>query len=66
MCVNIILGLNRKYGHSCYRLLYLWYDALGEPGFRHRHEVEQFADMVSSDGVHFHTKTYQELIAQHI
>lgn len=33
------LGLNRKFGHSRYRLLYLWYDGLGKPGFRHRQEV---------------------------
>jgi hypothetical protein len=60
--IKHILGLNRKYGHSRYRLLYLWYDALGEPGFRHRHEVEEFTDIVRSDGVLFHSTTYQELI----
>jgi len=66
--IKHILGLNCKFGHSRYRLLYLWYDALGEPGFRHRQEVEQFADIVRSDGVLFHAITYQELIvrlAQH-
>jgi hypothetical protein len=62
--IKHILGLSRKYGHSRYRLLYLWYDALGEPGFRHRHEVEQFAEILSSDGVHFHSITYQELIVR--
>ena len=66
--IKHILGLNRKFGHSRYRFLYLWYDALGEPGFRHRHEVEEFAEVVRSDGVVFHETTYQDLIvglAQH-
>jgi hypothetical protein len=62
--IKHILGLNRKFGHSHFRLLYLWYDALGEPGFRHRHEVEEFADIVRSDGVLFHATTYQELIVR--
>jgi len=60
--IKHILGLNRKFGHSRYRLLYLWYDALGEPGFRHRNEVEDFSDTVRSDSVLFHAATYQELI----
>lgn len=66
--IKHILGLNRKFGHSRYRLLYLWYDALGEPGFRHRQEAEQFTEIVRSDGVQFHAITCQELfvrIAQH-
>lgn len=60
--IKHILGLNRKFGHSRYRLLYLWYDALGEPGFKHRQEVDEFADVVRSDGVVFHNTTYQDLI----
>jgi hypothetical protein len=66
--IKHILALNRKFCHSRYRLLYLWYDALGEPGFSHRQEVEQFTEVVRSDGVQFHAITYQELIvrlAQH-
>jgi hypothetical protein len=66
--IKHILGLNRKFGHSRYRLLYLWYDAIGEPGFGHRQEIERFAGIVSSDGVVFHETTYQDLIvrlAQH-
>ncbi|MEZ4527792.1 MAG: hypothetical protein R2941_17905 [Desulfobacterales bacterium] len=62
--IRHILGLNRKFGHSHYRLLYLWYDALGEPGFRHRHEVKSFFDTVRSDGVLFHAATYQEVIVR--
>ncbi|KAF0154908.1 MAG: hypothetical protein FD159_2387 [Syntrophaceae bacterium] len=60
--IKHILGLNRQFGHSRYRLLYLWYDALGECGYRHRKEVEEFADKASADGVLFHAITYQELI----
>ncbi len=60
--IKHVLGLNHHCGHSRYRLLYLWYDALGESGFRHRQEVEQFSEIVHSDGVLFHAITYQELI----
>lgn len=62
--IKHILGLNRKYGKSCYRLLYLYYDALGEPGFLHRQEVDEFTKVAQSDGVAFHHITYQELITR--
>lgn len=62
--IKHILGLNRKFGHSRYRLLYLWYDALGGSGFRHRQEVEEFSKIALSDGVLFHSITYQELIVR--
>ncbi len=61
--IKHVLGLNREFGHSRYRLLYLWYDALGESGFKHRQEVEKFSQIAHSDGVLFHAITYQELIA---
>ncbi|MBC7350609.1 MAG: hypothetical protein H5U05_11655 [Candidatus Aminicenantes bacterium] len=60
--IKHILGLNRKFGHCNYRLLYLWYDVFGEPGYLHRQEVGEFKDVVRSDGVVFHEITYQELI----
>ena len=60
--IKHILGLNRKFGHGAYRLLYLWFDALSEPGYRHSREIERFAEVVCSDGVKFHTITYQKLI----
>jgi hypothetical protein len=66
--IKHILGLNRRFGHSRYRFLYLWYDALGEPGYKHRQEIKVFSDVVRSDGVIFHETTYQNLIvrlAQH-
>jgi len=62
--IKHILGLNRKFGHARYRLLYLWYDALGEPGDQHRQELKRFAEIVRSDGVDFHESTYQELIVR--
>ena len=62
--IKHILGLNRKYGKSSYRLLYLYYDALGEPGFHHRQEVDEFTKVARSDGVAFHHTTYQELITR--
>jgi hypothetical protein len=62
--IKHILGLNRKFGHARYRLLYLWYDALGKPGFQHRREIEDFADIVRSDGVVFHESTYQDVIVR--
>lgn len=60
--IKHILGLNREFGYSHYRLLYLWYDALGKSGFKHRQEVEEFSEIIRSDGVLFHSITYQELI----
>ena len=60
--IKHILGMNRKFGHGKYRLLYLWYDSFGEPGYLHRQEIEEFKDVVRSDGVVFHEITYQELI----
>jgi len=60
--IKHILGLTREFGKKQYRLLYLYYDALGEPGFRHRSEVNKFAEVVRSDGIAFHQITYQELI----
>lgn len=62
--IKHILGLNRKFGHSRYRLLYLWYDTCGEQGFHHRKEIEKFAGIVRSDGVVFQETTYQYLIVR--
>lgn len=61
--IKHILGLRRHCGHTGFRLLYLWYDVLGEEGARHRGEVERFTDAAKRDGVLFHSLTYQELIA---
>jgi hypothetical protein len=47
-----------------FRLLYLWYDVLGEEGVVHRKEIEKFSEIVDRDGVSFKSITYQELIAR--
>lgn len=60
--VKHILGLKRQFGKAGFRLLYLWYDVLGDQGKRHRDEVLKFAEVTKSDGIKFHSLTYQELI----
>lgn len=62
--VKHILGLRRRYGRQGFRLLYLWYDALGAPGKAHRDEVDSFARVAKADGILFHSLTTQELIAR--
>jgi len=57
-----ILALKRAYGTGGFRLLYLWYDALGKEGAQHRREVEAFTVVAKADGVMFSSLTYQELI----
>jgi len=61
--IKHILGLKNKYKKkSSFRLLYLWYDALGEEGFVHRSEIEKFAKIAKADNINFSSITYQELI----
>ena len=62
--VKHILGLKRKFGKAHFRLLYLWYDVFGDQGKRHRDEVSKFAAVTKSDGIKFHSITYQELIVK--
>jgi len=62
--VKHILGMKRQFGRDGFRLLYLWYDVLGEQGKRHRDEVAQFAEITKQDGIKFHSLTYQELIVK--
>jgi hypothetical protein len=57
-----ILGMKLQFGRDGFRLLYLWYDVLGEQGKRHRDEVEDFARFADEDGIKFHALTYQKLI----
>lgn len=61
--VKHILGLKRQFGRDGFRLLYLWYDVLGEQGKRHRDEIGEFAGVAKQDEIKFHSITYQELIA---
>jgi hypothetical protein len=60
--VKHILGLKRQFGRDGFRLLYLWYDVLGDQGKRHRDEIEGFTRVAKKDGIKFHSLTYQELI----
>ena len=62
--VKHILGMKRQFGRNGFRLLYLWYDVLGEEGKRHRDEVVEFTAVAKGDGIRFHSITYQELIAR--
>jgi hypothetical protein len=62
--VKHILGLKRKFGKAGFRLLYLWYDVFGDQGKRHRDEVSTFTEVTKSDGIKFHSLTYQELIVR--
>ena len=62
--IKHILGLKCQFGHNGFRLLYLWYDVLGEEGKVHRDETNRFSLLARSDGIKFHALTYQELIAE--
>ena len=60
--IKHILGLSACVGSKGFKLLYLWYDVLGNEGAIHRAEVEDFTKIAKSDGINFHAMTYQELI----
>ncbi len=61
--IKHILGLIKNFDwKKSFRLLYLWYDVLGEEGYFHRKEVEKFAECTKADGIKFSSITYQELI----
>ncbi len=60
--IKHILGLKNQFGKKSFRLLYLWYDVLGEEGYLHRTEVEKFSTYAKSDDIKFSSITYQELI----
>jgi len=60
--IKHILGLKKKHNKNGFRLLYLWYDVIGEEGVEHRKEIEQFAEIVKKDNIKFSHITYQEVI----
>ena len=62
--VKHILGLKRAYGHTGFRLLYLWYDAPGSEGARHREEIGEFLKTTRADEIAVHAMSYQELIVR--
>lgn len=45
-----------------FKLLYIWYDAFGDEGTKHREEIKRFTEVSDADGIYFHAITYQELI----
>lgn len=60
--VKHILGLKEKYGKNKFRLLYLWYDCMGDESAKHREEIEEFTRIAKADSIRFHSLSYQELI----
>ena len=62
--VKHILGLKRQFGKAGFRLLYLWYDVLGDQGKQHQDEVLKFSEVTKTDSIKFHSLTYQELIVK--
>jgi len=60
--IKHILGLKTFRKKSEFQLLYLWYDVLGEEGVGHRNEIDEFTSIAKSDGIHFSSLSYQELI----
>jgi len=62
--IKHILGLKANFGRNGFRLLYLWYDVLGEEGATHRNEIRSFSEVAIADGIKFHAMSYQELIVK--
>lgn len=62
--IKHILGLKRAFGKTNFRLLYLWYDALGNEGAKHRAETSEFIEVAKLDGIVIHEMSYQELIVR--
>ncbi len=60
--IKHILGLKTAFGKTGFRLLYLWYDVLGEASAIHRYEIDIFSNVVKSDDIKFHSMSVQELI----
>ena len=60
--IKHILGLKKRYGKSGFKLLYLWYDVLGEEGSQHRAEIKEFSKIARLDNIMFRSISYQELI----
>lgn len=59
--IKHILGLKIKYPKSKFRLLYLWYNVLGEEGYSHEQEISKFLRIAKKDKIQFHAISYQKL-----
>lgn len=62
--IKHILALKKRFGKTGFRLLYLWYDAFGYEGAKHREEISEFIEVIKSDNIYFHALSYQELIVK--
>jgi len=60
--IKHILGLKTNHNKNDFRLLYLWYDVIGQDGVKHRKEIETFAEIAKKDKIKFSHITYQEVI----
>lgn len=60
--IKHILGLQIEAKGKNFKLLYLWYDAFGYAGAKHREEIEEFSEYARKDEITFISKSYQELI----
>jgi hypothetical protein len=60
--VKHILCLNREYGKGKFKLLYLYYDSIGEKAINHYCELLDFSMKLRTGGIEFRFKSYQELI----
>ena len=60
--IKHILGLKAHFGKEGFRLLYFWYDVLGEEGVTHKKEISAFLERTLADGIKFHALSVQELI----
>lgn len=60
--IKHVLGLKKKLGKKSFRLLYLWYDVLGEEGYLHRKEIEMFKAFTKADDLKFSSISFQKLI----
>jgi len=62
--IKHVLALKKSFGRTGFRLLYLWYDAFGYEGAKHREEISEFIEVTKSDNIYFHALSYQELIVK--
>jgi len=63
--IKHILALKKNYGGKTnFRLLYIWYDTIGDESFRHGDEIARFFEITKQDNILFHSLTYQELIVR--
>lgn len=60
--IKHILGLKAHFGKKGFRLLYFWYDVLGEEGVTHKKEISTFVERTLADEIKFHALSVQELI----